>query len=379
MDQTRLNALMDSMPDRGFPASELSVCLDGEIIYHRCAGYADSQKTREAEKTDLYWIYSATKVVTCIAAMRLVEEGKLSLTDPVSKYIPEYANLTVKNADGSISPAKTEMTILHLFTMSGGLTYNMQTPAILGATSTESDTLTIVKAFTLDPLAFEPGSKYLYSLCHDVLGAVCEVVTGMKLSEYFKDLIFDPLELADIGFRPTEEQKKRFSAMYTYNVGPSSATEIPCRNSMDVIKNYESGGGGLFSTVSDYQKIVATIAEGGKTKNGYQLLKPETIAMMQKNYLSDSQRSDFIKHSNFGYGWGLCGRVHMAPKVSLSPSPIGEFGWDGAAGAFTMLDTENRLSLFFATHVRGAKYIYSIIHPTIRTLVYQDLLPSLCK
>lgn len=370
---------MDSMPDRGFPASELSVCLDGEIIYHRCAGYADSQKTREAEKTDLYWIYSATKVVTCIAAMRLVEEGKLSLTDPVSKYIPEYANLTVKNADGSISPAKTEMTILHLFTMSGGLTYNMQTPAILGATSTESDTLTIVKAFTLDPLAFEPGSKYLYSLCHDVLGAVCEVVTGMKLSEYFKDLIFDPLELADIGFRPTEEQKKRFSAMYTYNVGPSSATEIPCRNSMDVIKNYESGGGGLFSTVSDYQKIVATIAEGGKTKNGYQLLKPETIAMMQKNYLSDSQRSDFIKHSNFGYGWGLCGRVHMAPKVSLSPSPIGEFGWDGAAGAFTMLDTENRLSLFFATHVRGAKYIYSIIHPTIRTLVYQDLLPSLCK
>ncbi len=379
MDQSRLNDLMNTMPDRGFPSSELSVCLDGEIIYRKCSGYADSQKTRKAENTDLYWIYSATKVITCIAAMRLVEEGRLALTDPVSKYIPEYANLKVKNADGSITPAGNEMTVLHLFTMTGGLTYNMQTPAIMGATSIDSDTLTIVKAFTLDPLAFEPGSKYLYSLCHDVLGAVCEVVTGMKLSEYFKKLIFDPLELSDIGFRPTEEQKKRFAAMYTYNVGPSTATEIPCRNQMDVLKNYESGGGGLFSSVSDYQKIIAAIAEGGRTKKGYQLLKPETVAMMQKNHLTDSQRSDFIKHANFGYGWGLCGRVHMDPKVSLSPSPIGEFGWDGAAGAFTMLDPQNRLSLFFATHVMNAKYIYTVIHPTIRALVYQDLLPSLCK
>lgn len=370
MDILKLNELMNTMPDRGFPASELSVRQDGEIIYHKCTGYSDSQKTRAAKETDLYWLYSATKVITCIAAMRLIEEGKLSLSDPVSKYIPEYANVTVRNEDGSIAPAKNEMTILHLFTMSGGLTYNMQTPAIMGATNTDSDTLTIVKAFTLDPLAFEPGTKYLYSLCHDVLGAVCEVITEMKLSEYFQKLIFDPLELSDIGFHPTDEQKKRISAMYKYNVGPSTSTEIPSRNMMDVLKNYESGGGGLFSTVSDYQKIVATLAEGGRAKDGYQLLKPETIAMMQKNHLTDNQRSDFIKHANFGYGWGLCGRVHMDPKVSLSPSPVGEFGWDGAAGAFTMIDPQNRLSLFFATHVMGAKYIYTVIHPAIRSLVY---------
>ena len=95
---------------------------------------------------------------------------------------------------------------------------------------------------------------------------------------------------------------------------------------------------------------------------------------MKRNYLTDSQRSDFIKHSNYGYGWGLCGRVHMDPRVSLSLSPIGEFGWDGAAGAFSMIDTDNRLALFFATQVMGARYVYSVVHPTIRNLVYKELL-----
>jgi len=373
MDLTNLNEFLDKMPERGFPCCELAATLNGELIYHRCVGYADASKSRPASERDLYWIYSATKVITCIAAMRLVEEGKLSLSDPVSKYIPEYKNVKILNEDGSLSSPKGEMTVLHLFTMSGGLTYNMRTPAIENAVRTDADTLTIVKAFTLDPIMFEPGTRYLYSLCHDVLAAVCEVIVGKRFSEYLNELIFQPLRLTDIGFRPDASQKKRFAAMYKYDQGPAKAVEIPCRNEMDVLVNYESGGGGLFSSVSDYLKIITVIACGGVTSEGYRILRPETIAMMKKNYLSDAARSDMIKTNNFGYGWGLCGRVHMDPTVSLSLSPVGEFGWDGAANAYALIDTENKLAIFYAAHVMGARYGYTVIHPTIRDMIYREI------
>ena len=369
-----LDSLIDSMPNRGFPASHLAVMKDGKLVYNRWCGYADPQKSRPVKENDLYWIFSTTKVITCIAAMRLVEEGRLSLSDPVSKYIPEYANLRVMGEDKQIRPVTKEMTILHLFTMSGGLTYEMRTHAIESAVTPDADTLTLAKAFVLDPLVFEPGEHYLYSLCHDVLGAVIEIITGMKLSEYFDKLMFTPLGLKDIGFRPNEEQKSRISAMYKYDTGPAKAREMANGTGMEILKNYESGGGGLFSSVEDYLKIISVISMGGATEDGYRILKPETIEMMKKNYLTDIQRTDFVKQANYGYGWGLCGRVHMNPDVSFSLSPVGEFGWDGAAGAFSMIDTDNRLAIFFATHVRSARYIYAIVHPAIRNHVYKELL-----
>ena len=372
MNVKALNELMDTMPLRGFPSSELAVMRDGELVYHRCAGYSDSKQTKRTTENDLYWIYSATKVITCIAAMRLVEEGRLSLTDPVSKYLPEYAELKVKDADGTVRPATKEMTILHLFTMSGGLTYNMRTAAIEAATTPMVDAVTLNKLFVLEPLAFEPGEHYLYSLCHDVLAAVCEVIVGMPFSKYLDSLIFSPLGLKDIGFRPTKEQYDRISAMYNYDTGIAKANETDKNNLMSMLVNYESGGGGLFSSVSDYVKIINVLAMGGTTADGYRILKPETVEMMKKNYLTDVQRTDFVKHANYGYGWGLCGRVHMNPHASLSLSPIGEFGWDGAAGAFAMIDTDNRIAAFFATHVMHARYIYAIIHPRIRNLIYED-------
>ncbi len=373
MDFSKLDSFIDTMPRRGFPACELAATLNGELIYHRCAGYSNGEKTKCATENDLYWIYSATKVITCIAAMRLVEEGRMSLSDPVSKYIPEYKNVKIKNPDGSLTSPKGEMTVEHLFTMTGGLTYNFRTPST-EAVGIEADTLTLARAFAADPILFEPGTRFFYSLCHDVLAAVCEVIVGVPFSEYLENIIFKPLGLTDIGFRPNDEQKKRFSAMYTYNIGPATATEIPCFNELSMLKNYESGGGGLFSSVGDYLKIITAIACGGATREGYRILKPETIAMMQKNYLSDTARNDMIKSSDFGYGWGLCGRVHMDPTVSLSLSPVGEFGWNGAANAYALIDPENRLAIFYAAHVMKATYGYTVVHPTLRNMIYEQIL-----
>ena len=374
MNFAKLDAFMQSMPARGIPGCELAVAKDGKIVYRTSVGYADAAKTQPITNRNLYWIFSATKVITCIAAMRLVEEGKLRLDDPVSKYIPAYANLTVKQKDGTVAPANSVMTIEQLFTMTGGMSYDLGAPSILEALDQKKDsTLDLVCAMAKEPLLFEPGEHYKYSLCHDVLAAVVEVITGMRFSEYLDTLIFKPLGIKDMGFAPNEEQLSRFAAMYTFQSGTMTATEKQLTNRYRLSPNYDSGGAGLFASVDEYIKIIAVIANGGATPDGYRILKPETIALMQENHLHDVARNDFVTDRLFGYGWGLCGRVHMDPTVSLSLSPAGEFGWDGAANAFVMIDPINRVALYYGTQILGCKYGYCVTHPTLRNLVYEGL------
>ena len=365
MNFSRLDAFMKQMPERGIPACELAVTVDGETVYRTSVGYADHARTRPASSQDMYWIFSATKVITCICAMKLVEEGKLRLEDPVSKYIPEYAQLSVLQKDGTTVGATETMRIIHLFTMTGGMTYTLGTDNIKN--SEDRSTLGIVRAMAKDPLMFEPGTHYRYSLCHDVLGAVVEVASGMRFSEYVRHLLFEPLGLKNIGFHPTEEQLARFSAMYRYRNGTADTVDIPVQNAYCFSPDYDSGGAGLFSTVDDYTSIITAVACG-------KILKPETLAMMQKgNYICDDALNDFVNSRLYGYSWGLCGRVHVNPMLSLSKSPIGEFGWDGAAGAFSMIDPDNRVALYYAMNAFGCQYAYHVIHPTLRNLVYEEL------
>ena len=220
---------------------------------------------------------------------------------------------------------------------------------------------------------FEPGTHYRYSLCHDVLGAVVEVASGMRFSEYLQKNIFDPLGMVDIGFRPNEEQKSRFSAIYSHKAGNRTCKQVPLVNRFILGSDYDSGGAGLFSTVDEYMKLITALSLGGTAKNGYKVLSEESVRMMGENRLSDSCINNFVNTRLYGYGWGLCGRAHTDPVRSMSLSPIGEFGWDGAAAAFSLIDPVNRISLYFGTHVFGCQYAYHIIHPTIRNMVYEAL------
>ena len=373
MDFSKLDSYMDKMPLCGIPACELSVSKDGEFIYRKGVGFSDSEGTKPVSCHDLYWIFSATKVITCIAAMRLVESGELSLSAPVSKYIPEFANMKVLQKDGTLTDAQNIMTVEHLFTMCGGMTYEVSDPIIKEAAAKTPATLDIVRSMAKMPLVFEPGTKYKYSLCHDVLAAIIEVITGMKYSEYLQKYIFTPLGITDMGFRPTDEQKSRFSAQYIYENGTGKARVIPTHNKFILSPEYDSGGAGLFSSVDEYMKIISVIACGGTTSDGYTILKPETIRMMGENRLSADCLNNFVSTRFYGYGWGLCGRAHFDPVRSASLSPVGEFGWDGAAAAFVMIDPTNRISLYFGTHVFGSHYAYHMIHPTIRNMVYEAL------
>jgi len=378
MNFKALDQFLDQLIAGGkVPALELAVTKEDKTVYHQAFGYADDAKTRPSSKSDIRWLFSCTKVMTCIAAMRLVEEGKLFISDPVSVYLPEFAHLKVKNDEtGEVHDAGEVLTVAHLFGMMGGLDYDLKAPAIQAAIAAGGGTREIVGAMAEKPLHFEPGASFQYSLCHDVLAAVVEVLAGMPFGEYLNRIIFTPLGLTDIGFVPSEAQLARFTDMYSYD---STARELrlrQCCNEYVLSPRYESGGAGLFSTVTAYSKFLATLANG-RSPEGYVLLKPETVkTISETDLLTPGGRLGMNAAwptRFFGYGWGLCGRVHLDPTYSHAKSPKGEFGWDGAANSFCLIDPAERVSVMLGMNVRQFAYGYHVIHPKLRDLVYECL------
>lgn len=372
MNTKELDQYLDNLKNAGIPSCELIITHKGKPVYHKCSGFSDAEGTKPTSEKDIYWLFSATKVITCIAAMQLVERGVIALDDPVSKYLAEYGNVTVLDANGTMQPAKETMRVVHLFNMTGGMTYDRDAEAI--SKCPDPSTLGILRMMAERPLVFEPGTRYRYSLCHDVLAGVVEVASGMSFGEYLKKNIFEPLGIVDMGFHPTDEQKARFSTMYTYRNSLGISTKKETQNGFILTDEFESGGAGLFGTASEYIKIVNALSLGGTAPNGYQLLREKSVKMMQENYLCEKALDDFAVPPRLGYGWGLCGRVHMNPALSQGLSPVGEFGWDGACGAYTLIDPENQISLFYAQHIGGCNFAYHKIHPTIRDLTYKMIL-----
>lgn len=368
MNFSYLDWIIDSMPERGFPSCDFAVTLHGEQIYRRRVGMEKAVSGKPLDDKTLWWIYSASKISTCTAAMQLVEQGKLDPDDPVSKYLPAYANLKVESPDGP-KPCKTPMKIIHLFTMTGGLDYDRSEPAVEEAFSAGADTVTVASAMAQKTLKFEPGEHFLYSYCHDVLGAVVAKIADMPLSEYLRRNLWLPLGMTDTGFTPNAEQSARFADMYTFDSlnGTSEPMECPVRAYDN--PNYDSGGGGVFSSTGDYIKLMTALALGGVSAEGHRILKPETVQMMEVNRLSDDCRKDLWDRL-CGFGWGLCGRVHMNPAYSMSRSSVGEFGWDGAAAAFALADRCKGVAMYLGTHVRNCNYCYRWLHPRLRDAVY---------
>lgn len=377
MNTEKLDRYLDRLPEFGVPACDFTIAKDGKTVYRRLVGYADHAKTRPLSETDLFRVYSVSKITTCICAMQLVEQGKLNLDDPVSKYLPKFADLTVKQADGTVSPARNVLTVRHLFTMTGGFDYNLSTEAIRRVRQDPSaTTLTALDALTEMPLHFEPGTRYAYSLCHDILAGVVEVISGMRFSEYVAKYIAAPLGMTDTGFRPSEEQRARLVDAYRFVPGLMKATPVDGEqeyNRYVLCDGYDSGGAGLFTSVNDQMKLLNALANGGTAPDGTRILKPETITLLGKNGLPDSARPDFQPNRLYGYSWGLCGRAHVNKTVSRARSAEGEFGWDGAAGAFALADPTNRVAMYFGIEVLNCAYSYYKLFPDLRDLGYEIL------
>lgn len=372
---SELTLFLDSLSGRfGIPGCDCIVTIDGKVAYRHSAGYKDEETKVPVSGSDTYWIYSATKLFTCTAALQLMEQGKLALDAPVSRYLPEFGALTVREADGTIQPAQEILTIRHLMTMTGGLDYDLTRPALQQALSSGAvSTRDIVASLAADPLQFEPGSHFLYSLCHDVLGAVIEQVSGMPLADYIKRNIIDPLGMTDTTFHPAKSQLDRMVTQYAHLDEKGTHRPIGQGNRFRFTESYDSGGAGLLSTVDDYIRLATALALGGISPEGIRILSGDSVHLMKTDALNSVQRHDFLIRSPAakGYSYGLGVRV-MVEDIGTGV-PVGEFGWDGAAGAYALVDTTNRLAMYYAQQVCNSRVTYQEIHPSLRDTLYRCL------
>ena len=374
MDFSKLNKFLEEhLSHIGLNGCDMGVVYKGETVYRKQFGIDDCETGKKVDENELYYIFSASKPITCTGALRLVERGLLDLDAPVSKYLPEYENVKVRTQD-SIVPAKNVMTVRNLFTMTAGFDYNLRSEQIVKGLEKNPNITTRELAYALSefPLCFEPGTKYQYSLCHDVLAAVVEVVSGEKFSHYQKKNIFEPLGMTDSCYHIEECDKARLACQYNYDNNSKKAVKIQpiCPYALSI--NHDGGGAGMVSSVSDYLKFVSAMSLGGTSKDGYVLLKKETINEMRRNQLLADVEWTFSSRQN-GYSYGLGVRTLVDKQAKNAKSPIGEFGWDGAASAYLLIDPENQIGVYYGQHVLGCSELFATAHPTIRDLVYECL------
>ena len=375
MNFSKVGAYMDTLQEVHVPGCDLVVYKDHEMIYRHMSGFRDGNFKQPMRGDEIYFLYSCSKVFTTCAVMQLIERGLLNLDDPVSRYLPAFKDLKVEK-DGKIVPANRVLTIRHLMSMQSGLDYETDTPAIrrvLEETDGQAATRQIVDALAEKPLQFEPGTDFLYSMSHDVLPAIAEVVTGQRFSDYLKEHIFDPLGLATIGYTVKEKDQERVAAQFAFDWENQQLKQVSNEvRTYRISPCYESGGAGLISDVRDYSIFADTLACGGVSKEGMQILSPEMIQLWSANQLGPRSRRTFDEWKRLGYTYALGVRT----RVDLTKGGLGtagEFGWDGAAGSCVFIDPYRHISIFYAMHVLDYGYNYDVIHPRLRHLVYEGL------
>ena len=378
MDFSRLRAFQDYLVSWRIPGNDCMVTKDHETVYRYQAGWADREAGRRMAGDELYYFWSASKVITTSLGMRLFESGLFTMNDPLSAYMPEFADMTVRTRiDGreELVPAKRPIRIRNLFNMTAGFDYNFGTPyvdEVKKATGGDCPTREIARAIAKSPLCFEPGERWQYSLCHDVLGAFIEVVSGKRLRDYAREVLFDPLGMDDTCYNlPSPEKLKRMAVQYNWrdDFGKYLPTNNTCGHILG--PGYDSGGAGVVSTCADYMKFADTVANGGTSKDGYRYLSPATVDLWRTDTLTPEQRISYNWDQLAGYGYGFGVRTMVDRAAGGSNGPVGEFGWGGAAGVWVILDPDSRVALVYTQHMLNNQEPF--ISPRLRNILYACL------
>ena len=375
---------MNSLTEWIIPGNSVVIYKDGKKVFEYSSGYSDLEKKIKKTGEEQLYIYSCSKVATVTAALQLYEQGKFLLSDPLYEYLPEFKKMYVKDGD-RIKAAENPITIRDLFTMTAGLSYATNTPAFEKArklTDGKMDTRTVIKCLAEEPLLFEPGARWNYSLCHDVLAVLAEVVSGMRFSEYMKKNIFEPLDMNNSYYHTPNDVI--ISPQYIYEIQDTKnivelqqkehTTGVVKRaygNELVFGENYDSGGAGIITTVDDYAKFAAALANSGTGLNNNRILSSATVKLMKTNQLNEAQRKTMNWRRLRGYGYGLGVRTLIDKAESGSNSSIGEIGGGGAAGATIIADTEEKVALFYAHHMLNPQEEY--YQPRLRNVLYSCL------
>ena len=361
------------------------VARKGEIAYLDALGFMDRENQRPMQNDTIFRIYSMTKAVTSIAVMQLLEQSKFRLDDPVYWYIPSFEDLRVFQAgeypNFITSRPKRHVSIRDLLTHMSGLTYGFMYRTNVDSAYRKMNSQApknlddFIEAVSKMPLEFSPGDKWNYSISTDVLGYLVEQISGLKLDEYFKKYIFEPLGMVDTDFTCPKEKLDRLASLYEHNpLGEPRFMETPA---LDV--TYLSGGGGLFSTMSDYYQFASMLLNQGEL-NGKRIIGRKTIELMTTNHLPDGKDLTEMSESAFsetpyaGVGFGLGFSVMLDPAKSQTLSDIGEFGWGGMASTvFFINPKEDMLVIFMTQLIPSSTYQ---VRRELRSLIYSALKPE---
>ncbi len=364
-----LTALLDEiMAQYGLPGYDCAVWQGGREIYRRTVGVADLETGAPVTDRTLYNIYSNTKVITCVAALQLFEQGKFLLEDPLSLYFPEFTHMKVRTADGGTTEAKAPITIRDLFRMTAGIgdgdDYKEMGMKFYMETGGACPLSALPKYLAEAPLLFEPGTQFKYGICHEMLAALIEKLSGQSFGAYLDEHIFRPLGMNNTAFSPEKTETKALANQYRYT---GKGQPLDCCGSTNCLIPpilRESASGGLISSVNDYMKFQQALASGER------LLHRSTIDLMRMDQLSGTMREGY-GYSHIGMGYGLGVRTVIDQAACGSPIGFGPFGWGGAAGTYGSIDPENNLCIFYAQHVFDTDDLRT--HCRIRNVVYANL------
>jgi len=387
-DKAAMDTLLSEAVSSGDIIGTSAMVFDeGQVVYKGAFGLGDRERDVAVDMDTVWRIYSMTKPVTSAVIMDLREEGKLKLSDPVAKYIPELGDMMVAKIgeDGrpSFEPQARLMTIEDLLLHRSGLGYGIFGPVNPIAAAYEkadlfnpAETLeTKITKLSKLPLMFQPGEAWYYSYSIDVLGRIAEIIEGKSLGEVMSERIFDPLGMTETGFGVRPDQVSRFvSNYYVTEDGSYAVAEDGQKSPFANTENkFQSGGGGLVSTLGDYAKFAQMMLEGG-TYNGHRVLDEATVELMMQDHMGQDKPYMFPwlggeTMAGFGYG-GSVQIADTSEQLAENGKSTGQWGWSGAARTEFYIDRHNNafgiimLQFFSADDPK--------IHADFRALAYQQ-------
>ncbi len=377
----KITARMKQDVEKGaIPGAVLLVARHGKIAYFEAVGQQDPQAKIAMAKDSIFRIYSMTKPITSVAAMMLVEEGRLTLADPLARHIPAFkdSKLLVEKPDPADPQKKLQelvparpITLQDLFRHSAGITYGFfgdtpQKRAYIssGALASDADNAEFAERIAKLPLGYQPGTVWDYGYNTDILGRVVEVAEGAKLSQVFERRLFKPLGMKDTSFFVTDAAKqKRIAEPFANdrNIGTGVDFSEPRQ-----VAKFESGGGGLVGTAMDYARFLQMLLNKGSL-DGRRYLGPATIGTMTSDHMGDMVKPGPYYLPGPGYGFGLGFSVRLQDGISPMMGKAGEYNWGGAGGTYMWVDPKNDLFVVYMMQSPRQRLTYRAL---LRDMVY---------
>ena len=369
--------------ERHIPGAVVMIQRQGKTVYLEAFGWRDEAERVPMTTDTIFQIYSMTKPITTVAALMLVDDGRLKLDDPVAKYIPSFAQTKVgverKNERGEtvldLVPQSRPMTIEDLMRHSSGITSGWYGASLVrkayaraGLYAGDFDNAELAERVARLPLAEQPGTEWDYGLSTDILGRVIEVVSGQSLYEFEKARLFDPLGMKDTSYRVLDVARQ---ARLAELLPEDSVVRNAFPRSPRLPRRFESGSGGLVSTVADYARFCEMILHGGELE-GRRYLTPETFRIMASNRLwpASNVNPSAYYFPGDGFGFGLGFAVRTSRGVGNPPGSIGELKWDGALGTYFWVDPKEDM---FVILMMQTPTWAERIKPMLKQIVYDAL------